>query len=283
MLLLSCRSGFRVLMVLCLVAPGFAAWAGEDVPLWEVGAGVAGVSFPSYRGSDQSTILWVPVPYFTYHGDFLKSDRHGTRASLLDTDALDLTISMALSPPASSDAVTARTGMPDLAATFEIGPQADITVWRSANRSRVLKLELPLRSAVTLENSVQDIGWVFHPKLNLDITDVPGLPGWNLGMQLGPLFGDQRQNAYLYSVAPQYATANRLAYEARAGYAGMQYLASFSKRYQRFWIGGFVRYDNLGGAVFQDSPLVRQKDYVAGGFSVVWMLGESATRVRLAE
>jgi len=82
-------------------------------------------------------------------------------------------------------------------------------------------------------------------------------------------------------VAPQYATAGRPAYEAASGYAGMQYLAALSKRFPKYWVGAFVRYDNLSGATFENSPLVRQKDYVAGGIAISWILGESSTRVKV--
>jgi outer membrane scaffolding protein for murein synthesis (MipA/OmpV family) len=255
--------------------------AAEDQPLWEIGAGVAAFSFPSYRGSDQTHNFLLPVPHFTYHGDFLKADRQGIRGSFFDSDRLDLTVSLALSPPVSSDDITARAGMSDLKGTFEIGPQVDVTFWRSENRARFLKLLLPLRAAVTVEGSPKSIGWVFHPKLNMDITDIPGMAGWNLGMLAGPVFGDKRQHAYYYAVAPQYATADRPAYEARAGYAGMQFLASLSKRYHGYWVGGFVRYDNLSGAIFEDSPLVRKKDYLAGGIAITWVFGESSTRIKV--
>ena len=255
--------------------------AAEDRPLWEIGAGVAAFSFPSYRGSDQTNNFVMPVPHFTYHGDFLKADRHGIRGSLFDTDRVDLTVSLALSPPASSEAIRARAGMPDLDATFEIGPQMDVTLWRSENHARFVKLLLPLRAAFAVDGSPKDIGWVFHPKLKMDVTYLPGFGGWNLGLLAGPLFGDRRQHAYYYSVAPQYATTGRPAYEAGAGYAGMQYLASFSKRFPKYWVGAFVRYDNLNGARFENSPLVRQKDYVAGGIAITWILGESSTRVQV--
>jgi outer membrane protein len=138
---------------------------------------------------------------------------------------------------------------------------------------------MPLRAALTVEGSPQGVGWVFSPTLNVDITDLPGMPGWNLGLLAGPLFGSQRQNAYYYSVAPQYATAARPAYEANSGYAGMQYLAALSKRFPKYWVGSFIRYDNLSGATFEDSPLVRQKGYFAAGVVVTWILGESSTRV----
>lgn len=264
-----------VALALAWVAP--VAQASEDVPLWELGAGVAALSFPAYRGSDQTTNFMMPAPYFTYHGKILKADRHGMRGELFDSDRLDLTVSAALSPPAASEDIVARAGMPDLEPTFEFGPQFDVTLWRS--RSSFVKVLLPLRAAFTLEGSPRDIGWVFHPKLNMDVTDILGKGGWNLGLLAGPLYGDQRQHAYFYGVAPQYATADRPAYEAKTGYAGMQYLASLSKRFPKFWVGAFLRYDNLSGARFEDSPLVRSKDYYAGGVAVSWILDESSTRV----
>ena len=268
---------WSVLAGLCLLTT--AAQAAEERPLWELGAGVAAFSFPAYRGSDQTNNFLMPVPLFTYHGDFLKADRQGIRGSFFDSDRLDLTLSLALSAPASSKDIAIRAGMPDLKGTFEIGPEMDVTLWRSDNRDRFVKLLLPLRTAITVQSSAKSIGWVFHPKLNMDVTDLPGLPGWNLGTLAGPMFGDQRQHAYYYSVDTQYATAARPAYEAKAGYAGMQYLVALSKRYPSYWVGGFLRYDNLSGATFADSPLVREKDYVAAGLAITWILGESSTRV----
>lgn len=261
-----------------LVAVAGIAGAAEEKPLWEIGLGAGAFVFPAYRGSDQTNNYLLPVPLFTYHGDFFKADRHGIRGTLFDTDRVDFTVSAALSPPAGDD-VRARAGMPDIEATFELGPQVDFLLWRSENRARFLKLRLPVRAAFTIEGPPRDVGWVANPRLNLDITDLPGLPGWNLGMFAGPMYGNRRQNAYYYTVAPQYATPGRPAYDAPGGYAGMQFLVGTSKRFEKFWLGGFLRYDNLSGAAFEDSPLVRQKDYFAAGFAVTWILGESSTRV----
>ncbi|MEN9482050.1 MAG: hypothetical protein RLZZ298_3445 [Pseudomonadota bacterium] len=266
---------------LCVLILVTGAVQAEEKPLWEAGIGVAALSFPAYRGSDQTNNFVMPVPMFSYHGDFFKADRHGIRASFFDSDFIDLTVSMALAPPASSSEIKARKGMSDLEGTFEIGPQIDLTFWRSENRARFIKLLLPLRAAITVEGSPQNVGWVFHPKLNMDITDLPGLPGWNLGLLAGPVFGNQRQNAYYYSVAPQYATLERPTYEANAGYAGMQYTMGFSKRFPKYWVGTFLRYDNLSGATFENSPLLKQKDYFAAGLAITWVLGESSTRVQV--
>lgn len=263
-----------------LAAALLAGGAGaQDKPLWEAGLGVAALSFPAYRGADQRSNFLLPMPYLIYRGEVFKADRRGLRGELFDSDRIEFSVSAALSPPVSSDEIRARAGMPDLKASFEIGPELDFTLWRSPDRARLFRLLLPVRAAYTLEGAPRDIGWVAHPKLNLDLADLPGLAGWNLGVLAGPLYGDKRQHAYYYSVDARYATAGRPAYAAGGGYAGMQYLAALSRRYRDFWVGAFVRYDNLAGADFAASPLVRSRDYVAGGVAVSWIFGESATRV----
>jgi len=45
------------------------------------------------------------------------------------------------------------------------------------------------------------------------------------------------------------------------------------------WVGAFVRYDNLRGAAFQDSPLVRRTSGVTAGFGVSWVLDTSSELV----
>jgi len=255
------------------------AMAQEGKPLWEAGIGLAAVSFPAYRGSDQRQAFALPTPYFVYRGEFFKADREGLRAQLFDSERLELTVSGALSPPAASKDVRARSGMADLRASAEIGPQLNVNLWHNTAGTRQLKLLLPLRAAFTLERQPQDLGWVFHPRLNLDLTALPGLPGWNLGLQAGPLFGDRKQHQYFYGVAPTETTPERASYQARAGFAGMQYLIGASRQYDRQWVGAFVRYDSLRGATFANSPLVRTRDYFAAGVAVSWILGQSAKRV----
>lgn len=273
----------RALLLSVALLCGYSGVHAGERPLWEAGIGVGTVSFPAYRGSDQRQTFVLPTPYFVYRGEFLKADREGVRAELFDSDRVDLTISGALSPPATSDEIRVRAGMPDLRANFEVGPQLNVTLWQTENRNRQLKLLLPVRAAYTLERNPQSLGWVVHPKLNLDLAELSALPGWNVGLQAGPLFGDRKQHRYFYGVDAAYATAERPAYTASGGFAGMQYLIGVSKRYPRHWVGAFVRYDNLNGASFADSPLVRERSYYAAGLAISWILGESSQRVVVDE
>jgi hypothetical protein len=57
----------------CLVLSVQAAWSEEEKPLWELGLGMAVVSFPAYRGSDQNSTMLLPAPYFIYRGELFQS------------------------------------------------------------------------------------------------------------------------------------------------------------------------------------------------------------------
>ncbi|MDB6060295.1 MAG: outer membrane protein [Verrucomicrobiaceae bacterium] len=252
---------------------------GTEKPLWEFGLGVGGVSFPAYRGSSSQRNMLLPAPYLIYRGDFLKADRDGIRGVFFDSDRINLTVSTSASIPVDSDDIKVRENMPDLKPTLEIGPSLDITLWRSDDRHRQLDLRLPARYAFTAEAQPQSVGWQFTPRLNLDLIDPHMAHGWNIGLLAGPVFGSKQQHAYFYSVQDRYATATRSAYDAPGGYAGWQVLAAISKRFPTYWIGGFVRYDSLNGAVFNDSPLVDSQHYVAAGIAVAWIIAESSTRV----
>lgn len=251
----------------------------DEKPLWEFGLGVGGVTFPAYRGSDVQQTVALPVPYFVYRGDFFKSDRNGIRGIFFDTDRIDLNLSGSASIPVDSKDIKVREGMPDLKSTVEIGPSLNINLWRSGDRHRQLDLRLPARYAFTVETSPHSVGWQITPQLALDIIDPAAWRGWNFGLLGGPVFGTRQQHDYFYSVAQPYATTSRSAYQAPGGYAGWQVLAAVSKRFPTYWVGGFVRYDSLHGAVFNDSPLVTSRHYLAAGFAIAWIITESSVRV----
>ncbi len=271
-----------VTVLLCVCSAATCAWA-EEKPLWELGAGVTALAFPDYRGSDQGRNYVFPIPYAVYRGDIFKADRDGVRSIFLDREDIKIHASFGASFPVDSDDNVARSGMPDLEPSVEAGPAIDWTLWRAPVEGLKLTLRLPLRFAFTVERSPEYTGWIFSPRLNLDINDVGGLPGWNLGLFVSPGYGDARNHGYFYSVAPAYATPSRRAYEAPAGYNGTEFLAAISKRFPDYWLGAFVRYDTLAGAAFVESPLVKTRSYFAAGFAVAWIFAESTQRVNVRD
>ena len=176
----------------------------------------------------------------------------------------------------------ARSGMPDLKGSFEVGPSLSINLARSVDRKQRLDFRLPVSTGVTLGGGFQGIGWQASPRLNLDLEDAGGFAGWNLGLVAGPIFQNRKRNAYFYDVPDQYARAGRPAYRSSGGYAGTQFIAALSRRYDRVWVGGFVRADTLRGATFENSPLVRRTSDVAVGIGVAYVFGKSERMVDVA-
>lgn len=270
---------WSVLAFLVLYLSAQHTKAEEEKPLWEFGMGAFAVQLPAYRGSVESRNDILPVPYLIYRGERLKADKDGIRGVFFESDRAEVNLSIAASPPVSSNNIAVRQGMPDLTPSLELGPSVDLKLWQSNARDIKFKLFLPVRAAFTLERDSRFIGWQFTPRLALDVDNPLGMNGWTLGLLGGPVFGSAQQHDYFYGVAPQYSTASRPTYVAQAGYAGMQALGALWKRYPSFWVGGFLRHDDVRGAVFENSPLVTQKSGFAGGVAVTWVFAESSRKV----
>jgi len=253
----------------------------DEKPLWEVGAGAGLLAFNDYRGSDTSHVYPLPLPYFVYRGEFLKSDRNGIRSLLFDQDRIELNVSVNATTPVRND--SARHGMPDLRSTIEVGPALVAHLWRSNDRRMKLDLTLPVRGAFTVQAVPHFVGIFFAPNLSVDLAQWAGEYGWKLGLLAGPLFASRRYDDYFYTVAPQFAAADRPAYAAPGGYAGTQTLIALTRRYPKYWIGAYARHDSLAGASFADSPLVKRDSFWSVGCGIAWMIYASPKLVESAE
>jgi MipA family protein len=253
--------------------------SGDVLPLWELGAGVGVIDFPDYRGSNERSTYVLPIPYVVYRGDILQVDREKVRGLFARNERLELDASVSGSIPVKSDTTQARSGMPDLDPTLELGPSLNITFLRTPRHS--LELRLPVRAVIATDlRSASDIGIRAQPSINLDLV-LDG--GWKLGFLAGPLFATSRYHEYFYGVAPQYATPDRPAYTAPGGYSGGQALVAFSRRFGNLWMGSFARFDALQGAAFEDSPLVKRSQGWAVGFGMSWIFARSTRTVEARE
>jgi MipA family protein len=249
----------------------------DEKPLWELGAGVSALRLPVYRGSDEFRNLALPLPYFVYRGERLKLDREGGRGLLFKTDLLELDISVSGSIPVSSTTNSARAGMPGLKATLEVGPLLIASLWRSEDKNSVITARIPFRGV--MRSDFNGAGFVFQPQLAYDVRNLAGT-GWVAGVRGGPVFQSGSYADYFYGVPQAFSTANRPIYEGKSGYGGFNVLVGGSKRYGNTWVGAFAKYDNLSGATFEDSPLVRKKQFVTLGLAVSWIFSQSSTMVQ---
>ena len=258
-----------------LLAGAALAAHGEELPLWELGVGAAGISFPDYRGSSRQRGYALPVPVFAYRGEVFQADRERLRGLLFKSERVEVDLSIGGSVPIRSDDNPVREGMPDLDPTLEAGPTLNIRLAHSPRRT--LRLRLPVRAVIASDfRSVHGAGVLANPNLNLDVRLDQG---WRLGFVAGALWGTRRNHGYFYDVAPEYARAGRPAYDAPGGYSGGQLIVALSKRIGPWFVAGFVKHDFLHGAAFQASPLVERRRNVSAGIAVTWTFAQSEKRV----
>ena len=243
-------------------------------PRLDLGIGALAMVLPDYRGSDQYGVRALPIPFVAYRSERVQLTREGLRARLFALDRLTASVSGAASLPGVDDNPD-RAGMPQLDPTFEIGPSLDYLLQGGEHDRLRLKLRLPAR-AVTAADGLHfhNIGWTAVPHLRLDLAEERGPWHWSHLGSAGLVWSTEDYHEYFYGVAPQYAdpALNRPAYDARGGYGGARMSLSSVVRRARWRVGVFASYDWLGGAAFEDSPLVKTDHSVTAGLFVTYRL-----------
>ncbi len=252
----------------------------KELPLWELGAGGTGLNMPDYRGSDERSYYFLPIPLFIYRGDKFKVDRKGVHGDLFKSDRIKLDISLGAGLPVKSEDNDARNGMPDLDPIFGIGPSLEIQLYRNKERKSILSFRTSARSifATDLSHTSHE-GWVFNPYINYNVKNAGSDGSWNIGVLLGALFATERYHDYYYEVKPEHTTTSRPIYNAKAGYSGSRIAIAIRKRFGRLWLGTFGLYDNLKGATFANSPLTKTNHSYMAGLGVGWIFAKSKTKV----
>lgn len=279
------RVMLRLAMTMTLAVFVFAVpvASAADRPLWELGAGGGVISLPYYRGAKENRVLPVPLIYPIYRGDVIKVDEEGVRGLFIDSDRVRLDLSADGTVPASDNDIEAREGMPALDATFQLGPSLSIDLWERDPHNQRLVLTLPLRSVIAVDSSPEYIGLAASPKITYQRDLRFADRYWQIGLTGGLEFGSGGLHDYFYTVEPAFRTDGRPAFNAGSGYAGTRFTLGIQGRRSRGWIGAFIRYDNVGGAVFEDSPLVRRTENVSAGIVFAWFFAESRKKVQVRD
>ncbi|MBA3581005.1 MAG: MipA/OmpV family protein [Gammaproteobacteria bacterium] len=272
---------YRLVALFACAVGGFFSnvWAitptTEALPTWELGIGGGALNIPDYRGSNRDQVLLVPIPYIVYRSELFKADRDGIRGELAALPRIELNISISGSLAYAADDNPLRVGMPELDPTFELGPSLNIDL--SPKQDKQIQLKLPLRAVYSFgAEGIGTVGTVFHPHLAYRESL---RNDWRFKASVGPYYASDNYHDYYYTVAPQYALADRPSYEADVGYSGWSANVSLSRRIKKFWYGGFVRYDNLADATFKESPLVETNHYWVYGIAGSWIFGQSKSTV----
>ncbi len=243
--------------------------SAQALPKWEAGLGLGGQVLRDYRGSKEGQVNAFPFPFVIYRGDFIKADRGGVRGEFLTNDRIEFTVSGEAALNGQSEDNELREGMPELESAFELGPSLNINL-TGEDFTRGWQLRLPLRAVTTVgRTGVHYEGYNFNPRFTYNQPKL--FNRWLASFNVGVLYGSNRYHDYYYTVREEFVTPTRPRYEADAGFSGYYFKAGLSARKQDFWYGLSLRYDNLSGTTFEDSPLVETNDYFSFSFAVAWI------------
>jgi len=242
----------------------------NSLPILELGASLAVLDIPNYRGSENSSTYVLPVPYIRYRGEKFKIDG-GIRNTWFDSENLKLSLSGNGTLPVDDDNPE-RVGMEELDATIEIGPSLDYRLSRADYGE--WWLELPLRLAFALNSDLEHIGQIFQPRIAWR-NPARKLGQWQLRAAIGPIYSTGEFHDYYYAVGADEALPSRPAYNAGSGFSGVRGTFSFSRRVGQLYFGSFVRYDTLSGSVVEDSPLISDSSAWMAGASLGWVFSDS--------
>lgn len=271
-----------VMILVLLAAAALPARAAER-PLWELAVGAGVISLPYYRGAASNRTLPVPYVYPVYRGDFLKVDEEGVRGLFFESERVKLDISADGTVPGADEDVEGREGMPSLDPTVQVGPSLTVDLWRRAPHAQQVILTLPLRGVFTLDVSPEYIGLAASPKVTYYRDASFAGRQWRMGATGGIELGSTKLHDYFYTVEPAFETPGRPAFNADGGYAGTRFTLSVQSRRGNNWIGAFLRYDNISGAVFDDSPLARRSGNLSAGIVVGWFVARSKRMVKVPD
>jgi len=261
-------------------APGAESDApadGNKKPLWEIGLFTGAARLPHYRGSDEYSAYFLPLPYIIYRGEIIRANREGVKGIFWSNDRFETVVSFSGSPPDDEDN-KARQGMPELGAILEVGPGVKVFLSEKDNPNP-LYLKTGVRAAISVDTDGFGIAYrgirgdVKVVYRNRTLLKEQGV---FLGLNAGIDFANREYNDYIYSVDPVYAVPGRPAYRADGGYTGFSLSANALKKLNDRWsVGAYYRWDNLSGTVYADSPLVKTKNNHVFGYALIWTFLES--------
>ncbi len=256
----------------------------EELPLWELGVGAGALYTPDYPSSAEHHTRAIALPYVVYRGDVLRvGDGQAARAVAAESSRFELSMSFDAAFDARSDRNERREGMPDLDFLFEVGPQLRLKLGRyEFNNNGYGELDLALQARAVFSTDFKGIdhqGFVAEPMLRYRHWGLLW-PQLETNVSLRPIWADRQLHDFFYTVAPEFATPERPAYDASEGYFGTQ-LSLFARWNvtDRFQVFGGTQLISHQGAANRDSPLF-ERDYTVnfgGGF--LWSLVDSKRTV----
>lgn len=243
----------------------------------EIGVGYGFGSIADYPAADEYSRKTVLLPLIIYKGDILKSDQEeGTRAELFKSQEIEINLSFGARFSSDSENNKARIGMPNLNYILETGPSLNYKLWRLPKVAS-LTLQIPLRLTFETDFRKTDfLGLVFEPELKFQKINFL-VPNLTASTSVAVEFFNERVANYYYQVANRYVTADRPAYEAKAGLASMSIGQSFLYEYNRFNFIFGANHSYFGKSENTASPLYKSDTNTSIFVALAWFFYKRTT------
>ncbi len=281
LVLFICLTCWGTTFVLRAASPDYETVSPRS--LWEIGVFGGAVRIPHYRGSDQYSVYVLPFPYFLYRGEILRAGREGLEGVFWSTERIESALSFGGSPPPRND-TKARQGMSKLGAVGEVGPGMRVYL-TNPREPNLLTMTWALRATASMDTDDYDVAWqglrggVSIYYRNRTLLKAAGVV---LHLKADLDFADQTYHRYFYGVRSEDAAADRPAYSPSGGYGGCSISVSGSRQFtDDIALGAYYRYDNISGAAYIESPLVRTENNYTIGLAMIWRLYRSEQRERI--
>lgn len=239
---------------------------------WELGAGLTYLTSAHYPGSSESKTYLIPFPHIVVESNILTIDRNVLSGHLLQTEHFRFDVSFSGAFKVDSEDSELRKDMPDLDYLLEAGPSLNWLLSGSFSGDQRLIVELPVRGVVATDFKKSELeGFRLAPTIRW-YNRWSNESQWLLDSRFRLLYSTEDYHDYLYQVDPEYARAERPAYDAERGYSGYRLMFNFRHKYKTRVLGIYLRYSNYQNAVFMDSPLVTENHDFSVGVYASWVI-----------
>lgn len=227
----------------------------------EFGLGPIVIRSQDYRGSDQYHNHILPIPYFSYTTKTTEAESSFLRQLLFAFSIFEVKLGISAGLSVDSSKNDARSGMPNLDYTFELGPLFVMNFYKGKNLHFNLNTSARRTFYTNLENRLGVYGTygVSYLLLSYEYESFY----WETTAAL--TWGSKGFHDYYYQVEKRFATADRPEYESRAGYSGWHWTSLVKFKLWQLRFLSFVRMDDLKNVAFHESPLFKRERY--------WMFG----------
>lgn len=283
------RSNLKHIVGTWALCVGVTTWANDNVydldgagskPKWEVGVFGGALQVPNYPGAESDQQRALLFPYVVYRGERFQVGEGGIVNAKAVTDprfSVDVSLSAALNVNTEDEA--ARAGMPELDYMLGFGPRLSYE-WISPKLDKTpqsLRLNLNTRLIFSSDFSgIDGRGVIVEPSIayRYRLREKENLV---LLANFASSIASKDYLSYLYDVAPEFATPERAAYRADAGYFRSTLFVGLAMRPKKafsFIVG--MRLSSLAGSTIRDSSLVRQQENVTYFAGFRWQLWTQA-------